>query len=57
MIKSEIVKIKYTNDNLEIESELKKMGIEPLRWAIVAIENDKLILSVSFKENKGNFYS
>lgn len=49
MVKSEIIKIKYTQDNLLIESELRKMGIEPLRWAIVAVCDNELLLSVSFE--------
>ena len=51
MVKSEIVKIKYTQDIEKIESELKKDGIEPLRWAIVAVEDEELLISVSFEEN------
>lgn len=30
-----------------IESEIKKNNIEPLRWAIVKIKENKLTLSVS----------
>ena len=51
MIKSEIVKINYTNDNTVVESELKKMCINPLRWAIVAIENEEMLISVSFDKD------
>lgn len=50
MVKSELIKISYTTDNEVIENELRSVGIEPLRWAIVAVENNKLILSVSFNE-------
>ena len=49
MVRSEIVEIKYTNDNIEIESELRKMGIEPLRWSVVAVKDGKILISVSFK--------
>ena len=31
-----------------IENELKKRELEPLRWAKVNIENNKLLLSVSY---------
>ncbi len=49
MITSKIIKIKYTNDNLVIEQELKKLGIESLRWAIVEVNENELTLSVSFE--------
>jgi hypothetical protein len=49
MITSKIIKIKYTNDNLVIEQELKKLGIEPLRWAVVNSNDNELTLSVSFE--------
>ncbi len=32
-----------------IETELSKMDIEPLRWAIVDVLSDRYILSVSFE--------
>ena len=32
-----------------IEQEIKNRGIEPVRWAIVDIEDNKLTLSVSGK--------
>ena len=50
MITSELVEIEYTNNNKEIEKCLNKMGIESLRWAIVGIENNKLIVSVSYEK-------
>ena len=50
MIKSEIIKIKYTNDNQVIESELRKIGLEPLRWAVVAVDKNHLLISASFEE-------
>ena len=49
MITSEIVKIKFVKDNTLIEAELKKLGIEPLRWAVVAVEKDELLISVSYE--------
>lgn len=49
MVMSEIVKIKYTNDNLEIENALKSQGIDPLRWAIVAVNSNELLVSVSYE--------
>ena len=51
MVKSEVIKIKYTNDNKLIESELRKMGLEPLRWAVVAVDKNDMLISVSFEEN------
>lgn len=44
--------IKITADKLPpsvdfIENEIKKEGLEPIRWAIVDIKNKELTLSVS----------
>lgn len=50
MVKSELIKIPYTNDNDMIEKRLRSMGIEPLRWAVVSVEKDELSISVSFSE-------
>lgn len=53
MILSEEFKIKKI-DNLSsnyIESELKKIDIEPLRWAIVEVLDDDFIVSVSYEKN------
>ena len=50
MVKSELIKIPYTKDNDVIENELHSMGIEPLRWAVVLVEREELLLSVSFEE-------
>ena len=50
MISSTEVKIKIT-DNLTsdyIESELKNMGYDVLRWAITHIDNDCYTLDVSY---------
>ena len=33
-----------------IENEIKKQNIDPIRWAIINIEGDKLTLSVSGEE-------
>lgn len=50
MVKSEIVKInKIENfDNIYIEKELSELGKEPLRWAVTGMEDDSLIISVSY---------
>lgn len=50
MIKSQTVKIKKTDnfDNLYIERELKTMGFDVVRWALIAIDDDFLDVSVSF---------
>jgi len=46
---SKLVKIEATLpiDNGFIEKELYKMGIEPLRWAIVGIEGNILTVSLA----------
>lgn len=49
VITSEIVKIKFTNDNEEIKRELKSIGISPLRWAIVDVSDKELTLSVAYE--------
>lgn len=49
VITSEIVKIKFTNDNEEIKRELKSIGILPLRWAIVDVSDNELTLSVAYE--------
>lgn len=49
VITSEIVKIKFTNDNEEIKRELKSIGILPLRWAIVDVSDKELTLSVAYE--------
>lgn len=36
-------------DNHFIDNNLKKMGIEPLRWAIVNVKGSKLTVSVAQK--------
>lgn len=53
MIKSEIVKInKIENfDNIYIEKELSELGKEPLRWAVIGVKNDYLVISVSYISN------
>lgn len=40
---------KYPVDNKYIEQELLKIGITPLRWAIVKVDCDKLEISVSYE--------
>lgn len=50
MIKSENIKIKKIDcfDNLYIEQELKNLGLDIVRWAIVEIDKNTLTLSVSY---------
>lgn len=36
-------------DNHFIDNNLKKMGIDPLRWAIVNVKGNKLTVSVAHK--------
>ena len=49
-IVSEIVNIpKIDNPTTEyIENELKKLGITPLRWAIVKIDNDFFTINLAY---------
>lgn len=50
MIKSETIKIKKIDgfDNSYVESELKKLGLSVVRWAVIAVEKDFLTVSVSY---------
>lgn len=50
MIKSDIVKIEFTNNNQRIEDILKSKGIKPVRWAVVAVENNEMLISVSYEK-------
>ena len=47
---SKLVEIKITLpiDNDFIEAKLAEMGINPLRWAIVKVNGNKLTLSISY---------
>lgn len=50
MIKSKNVKIKKIEnfDNLYVEQELKTLGLDIVRWAVIAVEEDYLTVSVSY---------
>lgn len=48
MIKSDIIKINFTTDNYQIEQALSELGIEPLRWAVIAVDDISLTVSVSY---------
>lgn len=50
MIQSTKIKInKIENfDNLYIENELKKLGFELIRWAVIAVDDESLTVSVSY---------
>lgn len=52
MIVSENIEItaKLPVDNLFIEQELKARGIDPLRWAVIAVDNNILIICVSYEK-------
>lgn len=52
MITTKQVGISITQnlDSVYIESELMKLGIEPLRWAIVEITDEKYLVSVSYSD-------
>lgn len=49
MIISKMIDLEFTNDSKKIENELKKRGIDPLRWAVVDASDEKLILSVTYQ--------
>ncbi len=51
MIKSDILKIKKIEnfDNIYIEQELSSKYNSVIRWAIVEITDNELIISVSYK--------
>lgn len=50
MIKSEIIKIKKIEnfDNLYVESELKKLVSEVVRWAVIDVDDVCITVSVSY---------
>lgn len=48
MVVSDVIKIKFLQDNLLIENELKSLGIDPLRWAVVDVQGDFMLVSVSY---------
>lgn len=50
-ITSKLIKIKVPElfDNDFIEAEFLKMGIEPLRWAVVKAEGNILTVSAAFE--------
>ena len=50
-INSKLIKIKKTTSvtSEQIEMALNKLGIIPLRWAIVKTEDDKLTISVAYE--------
>lgn len=49
MITSKMLKLNFTNDSKKIENELKALGIEPLRWAVVSVNDEFLLISVSYE--------
>lgn len=49
MITTRTVTIPYTNDNEVVENELRKRGIDPVRWAVVSVEDNELYVSVSYE--------
>lgn len=48
---SKIVELKavFPIENAYIESELKKLGFAPLRWAIVKVDENTLTISFAFE--------
>ncbi len=48
MVVSDIIKIRFLQDNLLIENELKSSGIDPLRWAVVEVQENYIFVSVSY---------
>ena len=51
MVLTKNVYIDFTNDLDQIENGLCSLGIEPLRWSIVGVDDGKLVLSVSYNCN------
>ncbi len=51
MIKSDVIRIKKIDkfDNLYIENELKKLYKSVVRWAIVDIQGNDLVISISYE--------
>ena len=49
MIDTKEIEFPFTNDINEIESNLKKIGIDPLRWAIIYSDEVKIRLSISYE--------
>ena len=49
MIKSEIIKIEFTTDMERIENILKNQGINPIRWAVVSVDEKNIFVNVSYK--------
>lgn len=52
MITTENIKIKINlpTDDVLIEKELKSRSIEPLRWAITAVDGEILTINVSYEK-------
>ncbi len=50
MILSDNIKIKKITDfdNLYIEQEFKNLGLDVVRWAVIAVDEEYLTLSVSY---------
>ncbi len=49
MIISKEIEIQKKSNNIEIEAQLHKLGIIPLRWAIVEVKDKIYRLNVSFE--------
>ncbi len=51
MIKSDVIKIKKIEnfDNIYIEQELSNMFNSVIRWAIVDVQENDLVISVSYE--------
>lgn len=43
------IETKLPTDNVFIEKRLNEMGIFPLRWAIVNVDCNKLIINVAYE--------
>ncbi len=50
MVVTKNINIDFTNDMEMIEKAIISYGIDPLRWAIVSSDSEKLTISVSFEE-------
>lgn len=51
MIKSDVIKIKKIEnfDNDYVEQELSKLFLSVIRWAIVDVQENDLVISVSYE--------
>ena len=49
MVKTETFELTFTTDDENIEQQLISKGINPLRWAVVSVKENKILVSVSYQ--------